>query len=90
MPLTQDKANHYAAGSIAFLGAYAVLRLLGRPNAKHYALAAAVVAGAVKELIDYILNQRAIAAGKEPTHGVDGGDFVATVCGALPLYAVAA
>lgn len=90
MPLPQDKANHYAGGSIVFLATYAALRLLGVPGAKHSAMAVAVLVGAVKELVDHVLNLRAIAAGKKPPHGVDGGDFVATVCGALPLYAVAA
>lgn len=80
--LPQDKANHFMYGAVGT----AALALF----APVWVAAVAVVAVAIaKEVIDYRINQRHIAAGFAATHGVEWQDAAATVAGGatvlLPL-----
>lgn len=80
--LPQDKANHfvYSAVGTAVLAMFTPIWV---------AAAAVVVVALAKEVIDYRINQRHIAAGFAATHGVEWQDAAATVAGGatvlLPL-----
>lgn len=76
-----DKANHFLYGALIALAAYAA-GLLALPTlAAQAALAAAVVAGVVKEGADRWANLQASRQGLPPPHGVELLDAVATAAG---------
>jgi hypothetical protein len=94
----QDKANHYAYGSWAALGA-AMVALVAGLSVAGYALATAAgvaamaaisvagAAGAWKEARDDLANAEALARGESPPHDVSRNDLIATLLGALPVAA---
>jgi hypothetical protein len=84
--LPQDKANHLVYGSIVFLAGAFVGGQVGQ-NPADCGLAAAAAAGALKELADWLLNRKALAAGLPPQHGVEFWDFAATTAGGLIGFA---
>lgn len=86
--LPADKANHVLYGVAIFAAAAAVGSRLGLPAALS-GVAAAALFGAGKELADWLANRRAIAAGQAPVHGVEFGDALATVGGAVLGWLVA-
>lgn len=73
-----DKGTHFIAGN-----AIAIVAKLVFPEIPHAGLAAAAVAGALKEGLDFVLAYRQKKAGQPITHGVDFMDFVATAAGGL-------
>jgi hypothetical protein len=86
--LAPDKAGHYIAGTLAAAtGAMAGVLLQTPVRAWWYAIAAAAVAGALKEARDWWQNRQAARRGKVLPHSVEGGDFVATLIGAVPVAA---
>jgi len=80
--LPQDKANHLAYGAAVAVVAGYIAHLL-QLSVPFIGLGAAIVFGAAKEAIDYYQNRQLIKAGKEPTHGVEFDDFLATAGGGL-------
>lgn len=88
--LPADKAAHAIAGACIFAAIGGAAALAGFGDYARYAGAcAAAGAGVLKELSDYRLNQRAIARGEQPPHGVELLDLAATVAGALFVWGAA-
>jgi hypothetical protein len=82
--LPADKANHAIYGATIFAAVGGVVAHLGRPDlAQPLGALGALLAACVKEVVDYALNRRAIAAGLPPPHGVEAADILATTAGAL-------
>ncbi|MEO8804629.1 MAG: hypothetical protein ABI433_00990 [Burkholderiaceae bacterium] len=82
--LPADKANHALYGALIFIFVAWLCTELGHPHqARQAGVAAAVLVGCIKELIDWLANRRAVAAGLPPPHGVEARDVVATVGGSL-------
>lgn len=84
--LAADKANHLVYGALVYLVAALAAVALHLPRPDLLGLAAAALAGAIKETADYIANRR---AGFQ-LHGVELGDFLATAAGGLLCFASAA
>jgi len=86
--LPQDKANHFAYGAaIGVISSFATIGL-GHPELSRLVpLVAAGLAGAVKELADWLQNRQTVKSGGPPTHDVDVLDFLATLCGGLLVSA---
>jgi hypothetical protein len=87
--IPQDKANHAIYGAVVALAAYSVGLAGHIPHAPVIGLAAATTVGALKELADWLLNRRAIAAGLPPPHGVEFLDFAATSLGGCAVWLAA-
>lgn len=88
--LPADKANHALYGAIIFLVAGALAAAAGHPQqARLVGAGAAVLFGCAKELSDWLLNRRAVAAGLPPPHGVEAADVLATASGAFLCWAAA-
>lgn len=86
-----DKANHYFYGGQVGMVAAITSALLGHPEtAGLFANLAALAAGCVKELIDWLANRAAVAAGLPAPHTVDPNDVLATWLGGLQVQAVLA
>lgn len=82
--LPADKANHALYGVAIFAAVGGLAAHLGHADlAEPVGAFGALLAGCVKEAVDYALNRRAIAAGLPPPHGVEAADIVATTAGAL-------
>lgn len=84
--IPQDKANHACYGAVIFLLVIFVAQRFGLSNPGVVALVFVACVGALKELSDYLLNRRAIAAGLPPPHGVEFLDFAATTAGGFVCY----
>lgn len=84
--LPQDKANHACYGAVIFLLAVFVAQQLDLASPTIIALVFVACVGALKELADYLLNRRAIAAGLPPPHGVEFLDFAATTLGGFVCF----
>lgn len=84
--LSFDKANHFVYGDLAGLfGSYLAVAF-GRPDmTRQAAVLAAAVAGFVKEAFDWWSNRKMRAAGLRPVHGVEWGDFFATMAGGVTV-----
>jgi hypothetical protein len=88
--LPADKANHALYGALIFILVGAVLTLIGQAAvARPAGVAAAVVVGLLKELLDWRANRAAVAAHMPPPHGVEKADLVATGGGALLCWLAA-
>lgn len=87
--LPQDKANHVIYGAVIALAAYWVGLLTMPEYAARIALAAAVVAGAGKEVADRLANLKAQRAGLPPPHGVELWDALATWAGGAAVFVAA-
>lgn len=85
--MPQDKANHYAYGSIAAAISAYLLMPYG-VNGQAAAMLGSSTAGAVKEVSDWVLNYLARRDGKLAPHGVEWLDFIATTAGGIPVAAV--
>lgn len=72
-----DKANHFVYGAIAALAASMLIGPLS-------GLAAALVAGIAKEVVDHLANRR--SASVQKPHSVSLADAVATFAGGLVVY----
>lgn len=91
-----DKALHYIAGTWVYLVALhaqqqfpALHQAIGQvvvADIRTLALAAAVLAGAGKEIYDAWGNRKARLAGRPRPHGVAFADGVATVLGGLACW----
>lgn len=79
--LPSDKANHIVYGAGIALVAYLMGLMLLPQYAAQIALAAAVVAGAGKEVADRWANIQAMRVGLPPPHGVELWDALATWAG---------
>lgn len=78
-----DKANHIVYGAvIAAIGAIIAHKYLSL-HIGEFSMLLVIACGFLKEAADWISNKLAIRAGRPPVHGVEGWDFVATVCGGL-------
>jgi hypothetical protein len=75
--IPQDKANHALYGALVALAVLALFTVLGIQPAAFYALGAAVIVGAGKEILDRLENLRADA----PVRGVEFWDALATWAG---------
>lgn len=84
--IPQDKANHACYGAVIFLVSAFAARQAGLHEFALVGLGVAGAVGALKELADYVLNRRAIAAGLPPPHGVELLDCAATTAGGLVAY----
>lgn len=88
--LPADKANHALYGALIFLVAGALAAAAGQvPLARAIGAGVTVLAACGKELNDWLLNRRAIAAGLPPPHGVEAADALATTAGALVCWVAA-
>jgi len=87
--LPQDKANHALYGAFITLVVLATFTALGIPHAPQYALGAAVVAGALKEVVDRMENMQAVQRGEPSLHGVEFWDAAATWAGGLIVFLAA-
>ena len=76
--IPQDKANHFAYGAAIA----AVVSIIAGPVV---GLSMACVFGALKELVDYISNKRAVRHGLPPSHGVEKADALWTAAGGLVI-----
>lgn len=88
LPLIRvDRANHAVYGAVvglaALLAAHAFPGMLGHTGTNFLPVAAAVVAGAVKEISDHLTNAKAMQRGYPPPHAVERADFAWTVFGGL-------
>lgn len=82
--IPQDKANHFIYGNLAGMLAAGICSNFGFPQ--YSRLTAVLVSGtlgAVKEGLDWYLNQKAVKAGLPKPHGVDFNDYFATQLGGL-------
>ena len=86
MQISQDKKYHFLAGAlvagVASL-AWILVSALGIVHLYEAAIVApiaAAAAGATKEVADYLDNRRSPGM-----HGVEWGDFFATMAGSLPV-----
>lgn len=76
-----DKALHFCAGAaIGTLGSCLALILGGTA---WWGVALAAFFGILKEVVDYMSNQRAIKAGLLPSHGVEFKDALWTAAGGV-------
>lgn len=73
-----DKGTHFIAGN-----AIAVIATLVLPGMPFAGLAAAAIAGVLKEGLDYVFAYRQKKAGLPVTHTPDFMDFIATAAGGL-------
>jgi hypothetical protein len=86
MTIPRDKLLHFAAGFAVALVSVSLWALLGHhgfvrtQDAVFVAVWAAAVAGAIKEVCDWMDNR--IRPG---SHGVEWLDFAATAAGAVPI-----
>lgn len=87
--LPVDKANHAIYGALIFIAVGAVAASLGYAQARIIGVGAAAAAGIAKEVSDWILNHRAVAANLPPPHGVEAADALATIMGAVVCWAAA-
>ena len=87
--LPQDKANHALYGALVALAVLALFTVLGIQPATFYALGAAVIAGAGKEVVDRLDNLRAEEHGQAPPRGVELWDALATWAGGLIVFLAA-
>lgn len=79
-----DKAKHAVVGAIVALAAGSLFALLGWVDYwRSAAIGAALVAGIVKEVLDWLENRRLRKAGLAPSRGVEFADVVATLAGGL-------
>jgi len=77
-----DKANHVIYGAVAFVAGAFAAHPAGLPPA-YCGLALAVIAGAIKEASDALINYRATGNPMVGPHGVEWLDFAATACGGV-------
>jgi hypothetical protein len=87
--IPQDKANHALYGALLALAVLALCTVLGIQPAALYALGAAVIAGAGKEVVDRLENLRAEKRGEPPPHGVELWDALATWAGGGIVFVAA-
>lgn len=80
--IPQDKANHFIYGVLIGIVAGAIATKFKQPVIPASVLAA-VLFGVAKETVDYLSNRKAIAAGLEPTHGVEFADAAFTALGGI-------
>jgi hypothetical protein len=84
--LPQDKANHVIYGMvICFIVSMALALIIPKIHASLVGLLVTMMAAGGKEYLDLRANQKAIAAGQSATHGVELGDFIATIAGGLVI-----
>lgn len=81
--LPADKANHVVYGAIIGAIAAIIAHKYLPVHVGEFSTLVVITAGLLKEAVDWISNQLAAKAGKPATHGVEGWDFMATVCGGL-------
>lgn len=77
-----DKIAHFIVG--AGIGAVGLF-MYGPLAAVLYAF----LAGVLKEIYDYLMNERALKDGLAPPHGVEGQDVVATALGGVAVAVIA-
>lgn len=88
--LPADKANHALYGALIFVVVGAIATATGHAQlARVVGAGAALLAGCLKELSDWLLNRRAVAAGLPPPHSVEAADVLATTAGAMLCWAAA-
>jgi hypothetical protein len=84
--IPEDTANHAIYGALIFLGTACVLAATDTQQHRMAALITVVVAGALKELYDWIVNLRRRSQGLLDSRDVDPGDFLATCAGGFVMY----
>jgi hypothetical protein len=77
-----DKIMHFIVGAAIGLVGLFVYGPLG-------AIGWAFMAGILKEIYDYLMNERALKAGLAPPHGVELKDAIATTLGGVLVAAIA-
>lgn len=91
LTLAHDKANHLIYGFVLAVIMTAAAQWAGfAPWAPAIGAAAALVAGAMKELLDRLENQAAQDVGEAHPHSVSLGDVVATAAGGAVHWVVLA
>lgn len=79
-----DKANHMIYGFLIGLGFAIFARFVWHnPFYPLTPILAAAIVGALKELLDWYGNEKALHENKPPAHDVDFWDFVATTSGGI-------
>lgn len=81
-----DKMGHFFAG--LHVSILALISFFLFSTNLWWIVAAPVIVGVAKELLDYILNRIEISKGKQPSHGVELLDAVATAYGCIPVVLV--
>ena len=83
--IPQDKANHFVYGALIGLLTLAVVSLFDAAQLVQIATPTvmSLVAGVAKEYRDKRANQKAVAAGLIPVHGVELADAIWTTSGGL-------
>lgn len=91
LTLPHDKANHLIWGFVVALAMTAAARWAGfAPWAPAIGMVAALVVGAMKELMDHMENQAADDMGAPRPHTVSWGDVLATAAGGAVHWAAVA
>ena len=91
LALPADKANHVIAGALVFLPVAIAVALAGHAQyARPAGAVAALVAGLLKELADWLANRHLAQQGLPPAHGVEVADAAATTAGGLLCWAAGA
>lgn len=85
MPLpfvAADKANHFIYGTLIYAMFFVLGSFLGL-NAIYVGAGVTVAFAVIKELFDYLSNQKSVRANLAPTHGVELLDVVWTIAPAV-------
>lgn len=89
--LPADKANHVIFGfALGWAAAWLCTQAGYGGQAGPAAAMGALVAGAIKEMVDWLANEQARAAALPEPHTVDPVDAVATMFGGLGVWGVLA
>jgi hypothetical protein len=86
--LAQDKANHFIYGVLIVAIVRWVFGYFSIPNGDNYGLLAAIVIGALKEIIDILLNKRAARRGEFIRNTPDPMDMIVTWIGAAVAWSL--
>ena len=76
-----DKVAHFCAGT--FIGAVGLVLAIFFGGNMFWPVGLAAAVGALKEVMDYMANQKALKAGLPKPHGVEFLDFAYTAAGGL-------
>lgn len=87
--LPQDKANHWVYGSLIYLTFFTLFSFLSLPLIEFLSLGVVITFAVAKELADWMINERLVEDNKQPTHGVEFLDALATIAGgSVPFVAI--
>lgn len=82
--IPEDKANHLVYGMlICLIVSVALAFVIPKFQASLVGFFTTLLFASGKEYLDYRANEKAQAAGLEVSHGVELGDIIATMIGAL-------